>query len=393
MSNSRALTVGLLWHSVNSDNLGVGALTASQIVLLEEAADSAGVDIRFKVLGWRDPEPPYISGPNIEFVAMKGRDYIRPGGLFSQVRSCDFVLDISAGDSFADIYGTKRFLFNFLSKLNVLIARRALVLSPQTIGPFQRWWTRRLAVLAIARATKVVTRDRLSSDYLRELGLDRDFIEATDVAIRLPFETPDIRKEGPVKVGLNVSGLLFNGGYNQSNMFSLSSDYQELTRSLCRYFLNLPDTELHLVGHVNSHSQPVEDDYRIAELLKKEFPDAVLAPRFDHPSSAKSYIAALDFFAGSRMHACIAAFSSGVPVLPMAYSRKFAGLFGTLGYNHLADCKAESSEEIVATVTKAFAERAQLKADLEIALQEAQRKLQNYQHVLRELLEKTKVAP
>src|SRR3546814_15504496 len=30
-----------------------------------------------------------------------------------------------------------------------------------------------------------------------------------------------------------------------------------------------------------------------------------------------------------------AAFSSGTPVMPVAYSRKFSGLFGTLGYDFL----------------------------------------------------------
>ena len=47
---------------------------------------------------------------------------------------------------------------------------------------------------------------------------------------------------------------------------------------------------------------------------------------------------------GARMHACIAAFSSGVPVVPMAYSRKFEGLFGSLGYDRTVDCTADSAE-------------------------------------------------
>ena len=36
------------------------------------------------------------------------------------------------------------------------------------------------------------------------------------------------------------------------------------------------------------------------------------------------------------MHACIGAFSAGVPVIPIAYSRKFIGLFGgVLEYPHV----------------------------------------------------------
>ena len=54
-----------------------------------------------------------------------------------------------------------------------------------------------------------------------------------------------------------------------------------------------------------------EDDFAANAVLAEEFPKLVTAPRFATPSEAKSYIAGLDFFMGARMHACIAAFSSG----------------------------------------------------------------------------------
>ena len=36
------LTIGLLWHSAVSDNLGVGALTVSQIAIVEKVAAEIG---------------------------------------------------------------------------------------------------------------------------------------------------------------------------------------------------------------------------------------------------------------------------------------------------------------------------------------------------------------
>ena len=71
----------------------------------------------------------------------------------------------------------------------------------------------------------------------------------------------------------------------------------------------------------------------VVGILRARYPRAIVAPAFRTPVEAKSYIAGMDFFAGARMHACIAAVSSGVPVYPLAYSRKFNGLFvETLGY-------------------------------------------------------------
>src|SRR5690606_38493929 len=146
---------------------------------------------------------------------------------------------------------------------------------------------------------------------------------------------------GPVRVGLNVSGLLMAGGYDRGNMFGLRMDYPALVREIVGRFRAHPDgCELHLVAHVIPHGTDagealagLEDDHRAARALAAEFPGVVVAPAFRTPSEAKSYIAGLDFFMGARMHSCIAAFSAGVPVVPMAYSRKFAGLFGSLGYD------------------------------------------------------------
>ena len=62
------------------------------------------------------------------------------------------------------------------------------------------------------------------------------------------------------------------------------------------------------------------------------------------------------------MHSTIAAFSSGVPVVPMAYSRKFNGLFSdTLQYPHVADMKAQGNVEIMTIVKECLNKRAELK--------------------------------
>lgn len=74
----------------------------------------------------------------------------------------------------------------------------------------------------------------------------------------------------------------------------------------------------------------------------------------------------MDFFAGARMHACIAAVSSGVPVYPLAYSRKFNGLFvETLGYPEMGDLTVMDSDEITAGLLAAFGKRSDLKERIE----------------------------
>ena len=278
------------------------------------------------------------------------------------------------------------FILNALGKLTALVARRPLILSPQTIGPFERWWAQPIAFSLMRAARKVVTRDALSSAYLRTLGLGDKLVEATDVAFRLSYDSPSRLSATPARVGVNVSGLLFNGGYTQDNMFSLAADYPALVHAILEHFSTLPDCELHLIGHVNSKTHEVEDDYRVAERLAALFPGTILAPRFESPSAAKSYIATMDFFCGSRMHACIAAFSSGVPVIPIAYSRKFAGLFNTLGYDRVTDCRTQSADEILNSLIKAYEQRGELQTELKAGCAAAEAKIEAYEAVLLEIL-------
>lgn len=131
-----------------------------------------------------------------------------------------------------------------------------------------------------------------------------------------------------------------------------------------------------------------EDDFRASEALAAEFPGTVLAPAFGSPSEAKSYIAGLDFFMGARMHACIAAFSSGVPVIPMAYSRKFEGLFGTLGYSRTVDCTSQSAKAIHEAIVQGYTDREMLRNEAAPALTEGREKLAVYEEALATVIEK-----
>ena len=60
------------------------------------------------------------------------------------------------------------------------------------------------------------------------MGITGEIIEASDVALRLPYDPPPARPEGgAVRVGINVSGLLMSGGYTRDNMFGLQMDYPQ----------------------------------------------------------------------------------------------------------------------------------------------------------------------
>jgi polysaccharide pyruvyl transferase WcaK-like protein len=382
------LKIGLLFHSAKNDNLGVGALTVSEVEIIRRISRSRGLEVHITELDGRAMRPACVTGPDVTVLELRLKR--KPWEVFRVLRGCDVLIDIGAGDSFTDIYGGKRFFLMHLQKYMTHFAGRPLVLAPQTIGPFKSRLRQAIATRSIMWSKIVSTRDSMSTRAVREMGIRSEVIEASDVALRLPYTPPPRAPGGPNRVGLNVSGLLMNGGYTRDNMFGLKMDYPQLVRDIITHFVNRPEPcEVHLVPHVISWTPgTIEDDYQVSLDLAAEFPGVTVAPAFTTPSEAKSYIAGLDFFMGARMHACIAAFSSGVPVVPMAYSRKFAGLFGSLGYDHTVDCTAESGEIILQRIFAAYEDRHTLAEETKTALARGLEKLSLYEMALGDLLER-----
>lgn len=382
----KLVTVGLLWHSADSANLGVGALTYGQMHLVQQAADDAGVQVRFIIIGWARDGAVAGDARVADVCQVNGKRLVgldsRLGDCLAQ---CDLVLDIGEGDSFSDIYGWKRLAFLIGTKLRAARASRKLVLSPQTLGPFKHPVAAWLGDLAMRRASLVCARDGLSTQYFQSRGLRTPFLEAIDVAFALPFDRQAVAP-APVRVGINVSGLLWAGGYSGGNQFGLALDYRQTMHSLVRHFNALPGVQVVLVPHVVTAARLAEDDLRASQALAAEHPGVQVAGPFDTPMQAKSFISGFHFFMGARMHACIAAFSSGVPVVPMAYSRKFTGLFNSLGYYEVADCTREDQGAVLARVQSAFERRTELQDRVAAGNAQAQQRLAQYRAALAGLL-------
>ena len=260
----------------------------------------------------------------------------------------DYVFNAGSGDSFADIYGEKRFnRINNSIKLCSILSKHQMLL-PQTIGPFKNNNIRKKAINSIKKCDFVLARDKQSFEYLQELKIPKSKCsEIIDMAFYMPYKLSKINN-GMVNIGINVSGLLWQGGYTKNNQFGLNLNYHELIYKLIDYFSTKEKICVHLVGHtISKNVNAVENDYttciKIADKINKN--NVIVAPFFETPIDAKNYICSLDFFMGARMHATIGAFSSNTPVVPMSYSRKFEGLFkDTLNFKYIVDMKNMSTE-------------------------------------------------
>lgn len=382
----KKIKVGLLWHSASAGNLGVGALTLANLAIARQVAEDLGLDPEFVIFGMREGEARYLEDPSVAHFTIDTRSLLSPTGFWSAVARQDCVLDIGAGDSFADIYGPRRFAFLWLTKMMTVARRVPLLLSPQTIGPFTKAAYKPFAKIALSAADAVVARDQLSLDVLRKLAPDTEGLLSVDVAFALPFSDRSSERGGPMtKIGVNVSGLLFNEAVSGRNRFGLDVDYAELMRQLLRDIQARPDMKAHLITHATHRENLWDDDRTVADKLAEEFPSAVRVPDFAGPSEAKSYISGLDFLVAGRMHACIAALSSGTPVVPVAYSRKFSGLFGMLGYDWMVPVAGASTGEALTYLHDCIARRDLLARDGQASLERVKQPLGVYADRLRGL--------
>lgn len=390
-STEGEISIGLLWHAFDSGNHGVNALTVSNIALARAAAKAEGLTPRFTIFAPGSGTEREMTADGDRVVRINRRTIATSREYWAELTKLDCILDISAGDSFADIYGAKRFFWMWITKQAALMRGVPLLLSPQTIGPFTRQPLKWLAATIMQEAALTVARDPSSFDVIASIAPGARRLLSADVAFRLPFTPPPPPADGKIHLGINVSGLLWRQSETGDNTFGLSYDYRALIFRVLDALVARDDVVVYLVSHVVDWSRPDDNDAWIIDELAARYPQAIRVPDFTGPSEAKSFIAGLDLLVAARMHACIAAFSSGVPVIPVAYSRKFTGLFDQLlGYGHTLEPRGHDVASGTAFVLDRISRRETLARDVALGNVRVAQLLEQYENALRDLFASVK---
>ena len=408
MTYSRA-RITLFGASPTTGNQGVNALCWSAL-----EGVSKRIDAEFNVFGYGDESSARHtvpgSSPAIEYTARGmsvGKSVWRANHLWrarcsARVRSwsndivraigeSDAVLDVSGGDSFTDIYGPSRFNDIIGPKRMALNMQRPLILLPQTYGPFTNSRSERIARELIDASTLAYARDSESYQRLKGL-LGKRFDPArhrvgVDLAFGLPPRRPAQLEPGAARaltsrdpvplIGLNVSGMLANRD-DATERFALASNHRELIARLAMRLLEETDAHLLLIPHVHAPRGHLESDIEACESLLKELSRSTagraaarvdLVTRQYDATELKWLISQTDWFCGARMHATIAALSSGVPACAMAYSVKTRGVFDTCGLGDaVVDLRSLEMDEAVDRVLGIWHRRHALAATLRQAV-------------------------
>ena len=292
--------------------------------------------------------------------------------VLSAIKEADAVLDVSGGDSFTDMYGPARFEQITLPKLIAIDAGTPLILLPQTYGPYQFRKTRETARYILKAAHLAYARDEDSYENLKQL-LGSDFDPRKHkLGVDLAFGLPCVGNNKSFEdapAGINVSGLLWHKPEAAAQQFGLKAGYRESLTKLACAILSATDKDLLLVPHVRP-SGGSECDLVATRAFKRSLP-AVYRNRVhieenaNSPEILKGTIAKTCWFTGARMHATIAALSTGVPVCNMAYSMKAKGVFASCNLeDQVFDLRSCSTGDMVEALFKSFKNRETTKARL-----------------------------
>jgi len=213
-----------------------------------------------------------------------------------------------------------------------LMLGKPLYVMPQSIGPLERRWERRVVRHLYSRARLVFIREPVSLRLANEIGLANTTVRLVpDLAFAFPgvsLEKTEVSRElgchseRPM-VGVTVINRLIRhvsaddwDRYEKSMVYALSS------------FINKYDGMAvffpQVIGPTEKEDDRVAARRIIAQMANPE--RAILVDKPVSPGKLKTMYGLMDIFVATRMHSAIFSTSMGVPTLLIEYLHKMRGL-------------------------------------------------------------------
>lgn len=255
-----------------------------------------------------------------------GWPFPMPGWLKKQIAGVDAVLAVG-GDNYSLDYRIPSPVMG-LDKLAMDLGK-PVILWGASVGPFDRQPAFVDSVARhLSRMDLVAVRESVSHGYLtRTLGLD-NVIQMADPAFTLGKETVDLAGFRPTGgngiLGVNVSSLIERYRHKEQDLRAEVADF-------IRHAVREHGLGVLLVPHVNplKGQHAGGDATYMADLLERLHDlgsSVTMMPHNLNAAQIKYVIGHLRFFMGARTHATIAALSSGIPTVSIAYSVKARGI-------------------------------------------------------------------
>jgi colanic acid/amylovoran biosynthesis protein len=237
--------------------------------------------------------------------------------------------------------------------ISTLLSKK-VVLYSQSIGPFSTKFQKWLASFVLKRVDCIFVREDISMRLLQELGIDQQKYErAADAGFLFKGESEKLGRAYLQQSGVDTSKTLIGVTARQWLPDRQQKNYELALSQFIDSVTREKNTEVILIAQVSSTEHNDNDQLvneRIFSQLTHPKQVTMLDGTFSH-REIKAVYANLDYLVGTRMHSCIFALTSFVPVLAIEYEHKTRGIMSDL---HLSQWTLKIEEVRYANLTDLF---------------------------------------
>ncbi|WP_338835053.1 polysaccharide pyruvyl transferase family protein [Neomoorella humiferrea] len=318
---------------------------------------------------------------------------------FKIINNYDAYIDLS-GESLSDYFGITNLVFCLAQIALLKMLKKKVIIYAQSIGPFRSFIGEYLSWKILNKVDAITVREVMSFNYIynhKKIKLKTVYLTA-DPAFVLPVPDKQDINELLKRNGINPQKRPLIGlDISRGSFKNVIKKGEDLDRTFPRYidsvvefikWLNTSkDAQVIFIPHVII---PGEDDRVIYEQLAAEVGrDNIICVDAGYgPVEMKGIISMCDIFISSRMHPIIAALSTNVPAIAIAYSHKIPSLMQMFDLGHCAiDVSDVTFDKLVEKFDYVWNHKDRIKGILSRKLPEFEQKARENARILVELLE------
>ena len=255
-----------------------------------------------------------------------------PQYFYDALKWADLVV-VSGGDILAD-YGEAAVKHYFFPIAVAIALGKPVYVFAQSISRYSDDKLQRFCKRYLDKSALITVRERLSYEYLKEIGVKAPFYQTSDPAFTLNPCSPDrvreimlnegITLKGKPLIGFSVSKTATRWGEGNYKKF-IYSIAQTIEKMSAQY----QDSQFIFIPHVTYRNDHENDDRIVGREIYSNVSckDRVCLIEGDYTcEESKGVIGMCDLFIGARTHATIASISQRIPTIALAYSAKAFGI-------------------------------------------------------------------
>lgn len=250
---------------------------------------------------------------------------------YEAIKSSDLVI-VSGGDILAD-YGEEAVKHYFFPIAVALALKKPVYVFAQSISRYKSEEMLRFAKFYLNKVSLITVRERLSFEYLKEIGIKAPFHLTADPAFTLQpctetrmkeiLEAEHLPDKDGLIIGVSVSETATRWSDSSYNAFL------EIMAKVCDQLINKYKAKIVFVPHVTYENNTANDDRLVGRAVKSLVTNKqnTFVIEGDYScSELKAIIGRCTLFIGARTHSTIASTSMLVPTIAIAYSTKAFGI-------------------------------------------------------------------